>query len=78
MLESGHIDDAKAYLEGAADRLERDTFVIQSGNTALDGILNAKIEEATAMPLRGQPAAGAARPPDGRDRLLHGRGQFVG
>ena len=48
MLESGHIDDAKAYLEGAADRLERDTFVIQSGNTALDGILNAKIEEATA------------------------------
>ena len=35
-------------LEGAADRLERDTFVIQSGNTALDGILNAKIEEATA------------------------------
>ena len=48
MLESGHIDDAKAYLEGAADRLEHDTFVIQSGNTALDGILNAKIEEATA------------------------------
>ena len=48
MLESGHIDDAKAYLEGAADRLERDTFVLQSGNTALDGILNAKIEEATA------------------------------
>ena len=48
MLEGGHIDDAKAYLEGAADRLERDTFVIQSGNTALDGILNAKIEEATA------------------------------
>lgn len=48
MLESGHIDDAKAYLESAADRLERDTFVIQSGNTALDGILNAKIEEATA------------------------------